>query len=112
MRKLCWCSLRQGILFQASLSGTSSGLVSGAFPFAIRLVPLPSMSSCRRQHILGITPGIGFFGTPAPTHVCGLNTCSLYRPPIRAEVGLIPFQRSVLCYLRACNTHPTLHGRV
>ena len=31
---------------------------------------------------------------------CGLDTCSLYRPPMRAEVGVIPFQCSVLRCLR------------
>ena len=65
MRKQCCSSFRQTIVFQASLSGSSGGLTLGAFLFAIRLVPLPSISSCRRQHILGVTPGVGFFGNPA-----------------------------------------------
>src|SRR5438270_14005137 len=65
MRKQCCSSLRQGMLFQVSLSGSGGGLILGAFLFAIRLIPLSSISSCRRQNILGITPGVGFFGNPA-----------------------------------------------
>jgi hypothetical protein len=31
---------------------------------------------------------------------CGLDTCSLYRPPMRAQMGVIPFQYTVLRCLR------------
>ena len=53
MRYTCCSSLRQGSLFQLSLAGSSgdSRLPFGAFVCAIRLAPLPSISSCLRQPI-------------------------------------------------------------
>ncbi|GHO81829.1 hypothetical protein KSD_96000 [Ktedonobacter sp. SOSP1-85] len=55
--------MRQGMLLQASLSGSLTFfevLILGAFLFAIVLVPFPSVLPRLRQHILDVTPGIRF----------------------------------------------------
>src|SRR6266699_861590 len=51
MRETCCSNLRQGSLFQLSLSGSSTGLILGAFVCAILVTPLHSRSPCLRQHI-------------------------------------------------------------
>ena len=68
-----WCSsLRQGSAAHSSLGGASGALVS-----SMRLAPLHSARWDLRQHILGITPGIGFSDHPTKQrHAVG--TCECY----------------------------------
>ncbi len=50
------------------------------------LVAPPFRLPCRRQHILGITPGVGFFGNPASDrHAVGTYS-GLRAPESRSEV--------------------------
>ena len=89
-----WCSsLRQGSAAHSSLGGASGALVS-----SMRLAPLHSTRSDLRQHILGITPGIGFSGHPTKQrHAVG--TCSWHRPSMRAICWLL---RSASPFCVAC----------
>ena len=72
MRKQCFSSLRQGVLFQVSLSGSLTFLgvlILGAFLFAIVLVPFPSVPPRLRQPILDVTPGIRLLSDLARTDI-------------------------------------------
>jgi hypothetical protein len=81
-RYRCCSSLRQGRAAHSSL-----GLVSGALVCSMLLTPLHSTRSDLRQHILGITPGLGFSDHPTrQMHTVG--TCSCDRP-----------SRRVICWL-------------
>src|SRR6266496_2044030 len=75
MRKQCFSSLRQGMLFQASLARSRVFWALGAFLSFILLVPFPSVEPCSRQRILVIPPGSSFLNNLsngcmrlAPTH--------------------------------------------
>ncbi|HWS84865.1 MAG TPA: hypothetical protein VN207_11475 [Ktedonobacteraceae bacterium] len=65
MRYTCCSNLRQGNVRQASLSGLGVAFSPGAFLSAIVVGPLSSIQQCLRQHIRGITLGIGFLDNPA-----------------------------------------------
>jgi hypothetical protein len=105
MRKQCCSSLRQGMLFQASLSGSSGGLILGAFLFCH-----PTHTSS--FHIIvptlaypGHYPRRWLFRQSCSRVACSLDTYSPYRPSMRAHRGVIPFQRSVLrCFRPVLST--------
>src|SRR6266852_2748106 len=52
---------------------------AGFMSYACLLAPLPSSPPLPRQHILGITPGLGFLGDPASGPGVRLTTCSRRR---------------------------------
>src|ERR687891_637920 len=61
---------------------------------------LPFSTPARRQHILGTTPGFGFFGHPPPQpHTVG--TYSAGDQPRRGRLGVTPFPIPIARTLRA-----------
>jgi hypothetical protein len=103
MRYTCCSNLRQGSLRQLSLSGSGGVSCStlGAFVSGIRLVPLSSRSSCLRQHIQRLSRWRWLLRQSCSQAACGLDTCSSYRPSMRASLRVTPFRRCVLCYVRS-----------
>src|SRR5438045_955530 len=95
MRYTCCSNFRQGNACQASLSGSGGTFSLGAFLFAILLGPLSSIQQCLRQHIRGITLGIGFLDNPSLS-LCKVSTCSSYRPPMRNNDRVTSFRLLVL----------------
>ena len=92
-RYKCCSSFRQGISVHSSL-----GLFSGALVCSMRLALLHSTFSDLRQHILGITPDVGFSDHPTrQRHAVG--TCSRYRVCVRA---ICWFHRSDSSFSVAC----------
>src|SRR6266571_3957343 len=82
-RYRCCSSLRQGRSAHSSL-----GCASGALVCSMRLALLHSTRSALRQHILGITPDIGFSDHPTrQRHAVG--TCSCHRPCMRVVCWLL-----------------------
>src|SRR5450759_1864287 len=82
-RYRCRSSLRQGNPAHSSLGPASGALVS-----SMRLALLHSTVSGLRQHILDITPGIGFSDHPT-TQMLAVGTCSYLRPRMRAICRLL-----------------------
>src|SRR2546422_5573198 len=94
-RYRCCSSLRQGKAAHSSLGGASGALVC-----SMRLALLHSTCSDLRQHLLGVTPGVGFSDHPTrQRHAVG--TCSCYRSSIRVVCWLLRSDRSfcVACRL-------------
>src|SRR5260370_31303948 len=82
-RYRCCSSLRQGNAAHSSL-----GFASGALVSSMLLTLLHSTLSDLCQHILGITPGIGFSGHPT-RHRHAVGTCSCHRPHMRVLCWLL-----------------------
>src|SRR5438876_9912034 len=82
-RYRCCSSLRQGNPAHSSLELSSGALVS-----SMLLALLHSTVSGLRQHILDITPGIGFSDHPIK-QMLAVGTCSCLRPRTRAICWLL-----------------------
>src|SRR5436305_14684069 len=95
MRYTCCSNFRQGNAFQASLSGSGIAFSLGAFLVAILLGPLSSIQKCLRQHIRGITLGVGFLDNPSLS-LCEGSPCSSYRPPMSNNDRVTSFRLPVL----------------
>jgi hypothetical protein len=102
MRSTCCSSLRQGSLFQATLR-SSLTWAAGAFLSAIRVTFYPPYEPRLRQHILGMTPGVGDF-SHLPLDDIGWNRRVVATTD--ASPSRVPtFRSDVFCCLRSCTLH-------
>ena len=103
MRYTCCSNLRQGNLRQLSLSEAGGVFRSllGAFVSGILLVPLSSMSSCLRQHIQRLSRWRWLLRQSCSKAAYGLDTYSLHRPSMRANLRVISFRWCVFRYVRS-----------
>jgi len=97
-RKTRTSSVRQGIAFQSSIDG---GAVVASVS-TTRLIPLLSIRPCLRQHIRGITPGLGFRGNPSTRRHAASPPAPSFDPRRRAAASL---PRSDGSYCAAVGPH-------
>ena len=83
---------RFSIAFQGRSFHSYTGVGAVLMTCVLLLVSLSSKGSCRRQHILGVTPGFGFFGNPVTISI-QLTLAPLMR---EQEMVVSSFLRSVL----------------
>ena len=68
--------------------GTRPGFMS----YACLLTTLSSTPPLPRQHILGVTPGLGFLGDPTPASTCGRRPAPpRWRALVRLRRSWVPF---------------------